>query len=239
VVQDLNPDKAGGWIQALRERAVIQQDLRALAEVSYNMAGLRRDAGDGRGAIAHGQEALDLYRKIGDAKFECWSLWALAHSFLRLGELQKAEMYALQALETAQRIESQFSLGLVHARLGEIYSALSFLDKAEHALQTALQLWREIGNLPRVLWLLVRLGQLYLAMAKLERAFESFKEAIALAGTDGLRQDPLLHASILSGLEDAFGEPEAFRAFCQRFREEWDFRPGIWRRRKPGISLGG
>jgi regulation of enolase protein 1 (concanavalin A-like superfamily) len=59
-----------------------------------------------------------------------------------------------------------------------------------------------------------------LAQGNREQAIERFQEIMALAGSGTLNQYTCEFASALSGLEEAYGDPEAFRVFCRRFQAE-------------------
>jgi hypothetical protein len=64
------------------------------------------------------------------------------------------------------------------------------------------------------------LGRAYLAQGDRGAAIKQIQDFLAQAAPEKSRQYPLEFASALSGLEEAYEDPEAFRAFCLRLHQE-------------------
>jgi hypothetical protein len=64
------------------------------------------------------------------------------------------------------------------------------------------------------------LARAYLAQGDLGASIEQFRRFLVLAGPENLTRYHAEFASALSGLEEAYQDPTAFRAFCGHFREE-------------------
>jgi tetratricopeptide (TPR) repeat protein len=87
-------------------------DLRSLASARYQAAELRRQAGDGQGALSLHQQALELYRRTGEGVHEGTTLGLLSNLALDLGDLAGAAAYAEQSLRTAEGLASHNRLAL-------------------------------------------------------------------------------------------------------------------------------
>ncbi|MFQ5795283.1 MAG: hypothetical protein ACE5JP_09570 [Candidatus Bipolaricaulia bacterium] len=140
---------------------------------------------------------------------------------LLLGDLQKAEEYAYRALETAERVGDKIGIAMSHYRIDTIALCQGSWKQATDAFQTTSQLCGELGSLESCGTrsvnerITLALGQVYLTNGKRQEAVKQFERVMTLAKPD----DSVL-VDALSRLEEAYDDPEAFRAFCHRFREE-------------------
>jgi tetratricopeptide (TPR) repeat protein len=96
--------------------------------------------------------------------------------------------------------------------------------KAEDAFRSALEIFQEL-NLPNRALVHVPLGRAYLAQGKREDALRQFQEALAITKPSSSPPPHFIRwrqifANALAGLEEAYQDPEAFRAFCRQFIEE-------------------
>jgi len=217
---DKNLDEAMKWLKSLEQKAIQHHDLRGLGDV-LNSTGffILSPSGDLRGAISQYQISLELMTKIGDDKHRSRSLDWMAQTFLSLGDLQKTEAYAYRAHEIAESIIHRLVIAQSYMTIGTISlcqeptlnEVKGLWEKAIDAFQKAAQLFRETVAPPREARATLYSGRVYWVQGKREEALRQFQEAIALAGPS---------ADALSGLEEAYDAPQAFRAFCQKFREE-------------------
>jgi predicted ATPase/DNA-binding SARP family transcriptional activator/class 3 adenylate cyclase/regulation of enolase protein 1 (concanavalin A-like superfamily) len=224
---DKNVEEALKWLQAFEEQAQQHRDLRALGEVHFQGGDISLHRGDLHRAISQIQQALELFTKIGDIKLNTWCLEMMGWFCLASGDLQKAEEYVSRDLEIAQVVGKTAEIARAYEEIGAIFLSRSTWAKAMGPLQRALQLYRALAS-PDIVWALVLLGRAYLAQKKRSAALRQFQEAITLIEPNPLgyqwfpemrpRKPPF--TSVLSGLEAAYQDPDAFHAFCQRYREE-------------------
>jgi tetratricopeptide (TPR) repeat protein len=224
-------EKAMEWLQALKERATRCHDLRALGEVRFFTGFTLAVVGDLRGAVPRFQKALELFTRIGDVSRESWSLLTMGRAFLRLGDRQKAEGYVDRALEAAKAVRTKREIAMAYDLTGRVSLCQGAWEAAVDAFQEAVELLRESSRpLMRIL-VTYHLGQTHLARGDRVEAREQFREAVALMGLGewrGYLSQPIIFAIIptpviagaLSGLEEAYEDPEAFRAFCDRCRSQ-------------------
>jgi regulation of enolase protein 1 (concanavalin A-like superfamily) len=129
-----------------------------------------------------------------------------------LGDLPAAETYARRKLVVAESIGRQRTTRS-HLEIGKIALCRGAWDEARDAFERALQTRDSNYSLDQECKL--ALGRAYLARGLRGEAAGCFQDTLQPAPSSNLS---LVHS--LSGLEEALDDPEAFRAFCQRFREE-------------------
>lgn len=218
---DKNLEQAMKWVQALERNAEQYHDLRASGEVHLYTANILNARGDLRGAISRLEQALDLFRRIGDTKHESWCLRDMGRTFLSLGDLRKAVNYTGDGLKTTEAVGNKGEIARMNLQIGIIFLCQGLWEKAVDAYQKADQLIRETGTWIWIVkaWADYSIGHVRLSQGEPAEALKKFK-VIARAGSKILMQYPYDFASILSGLDEAYQDPEEFRAFCRRFREE-------------------
>jgi DNA-binding SARP family transcriptional activator len=232
-MQNRDGEEALKWIRSLEERARRHYDLLALSEVHLLAGWNAVGSGDWHSGIMRFRQGLELSARIGDSKQECWCSPNLGNRLLSMGELQEAEAYALRGLKTAQAAgKNKDNTAMAHWLMGRIYLCQADWNKAIDACETAVQLWRDIRFRLAEAWATAALGRVYLTQGKRTEALRHFRQAITLAGPeDSTRSEGVFQEDAkrdrayapdlaLSGLEEAFEDPEAFHAFCRRFREE-------------------
>jgi class 3 adenylate cyclase/tetratricopeptide (TPR) repeat protein len=213
---DKNPTKAMAWLRTLRQRAEPHHDLRALGEVHGWAGRILAARGDLYGAVSRHRRALELFSRTGDASLESWSLRDMGKAFLSLGDLRDAQECATRGLKAAETAGNRLTVGQARWCTGQILLCQGAWEEAVEALQKAVQpveekmdyRWGEA----------YALGRAHLAQGNRGQAIERFQEIMALAGSETLSKYTFEFASALSGLEEACGDPGAFRVFCRRFQ---------------------
>jgi hypothetical protein len=203
------------WLRSLEEQARRHHDLTALAG-SYAMVN-SSDRGDLQGNIQNQQQALAVFTKTGDRRYGGVTCAIIAEDLVNLGDLKGAEVYARRALEIAEVTGFKLVQARAHRVLGRVALCRGALEETLEACQAALeclaqteldQHWRKD--------VISILGRTHLAQGDRENAARRLREAIVLPSFDDFLGAPL---PVFSGLEEAYADPEAFRAFCHSFRE--------------------
>jgi hypothetical protein len=132
-----------------------------------------------------------------------------------LGDLERAEEFTNRALQIAETAATHGFQAALLIQAATVRWCRGSSEKAAEALEKARQICRAAGLSGGEAWATGVLGRLYLARGEREASLRWFRDSLALAGQDTYRL-----ADVLSGLEEAFEDPEAFRAFCCRVREE-------------------
>ena len=131
-------------------------------------------------AIKKYEEALSLYRAIGDRSEQFTVLIGMGNTYRAMGEFQKAQEIFEQDLQIAQALKDKFRQGraleliaFVQGNLGEQEEALQSGDKA-------LQLYQATGEMITEARMLSYLGVIYNLLGKQERARENYDQAMQL-----------------------------------------------------------
>jgi DNA-binding SARP family transcriptional activator len=218
-------DDAMDWLQALKRRATLHRDLRALADADVHGRLILFHQGDYRGAISGSQRGLEMATKIGDAVLELFFLALNALTLLSQGKLQKANDFTDRLIETAKGHGGQEVRAWAYERLGTILLCQGACEEASSAAEKAIHLSRELPPILRphkLAWT----ARIDLAVGKREEALTHFQEAIALMEPDHVPPDAQWtnwrprFADALSGLEEAYDKPNAFQSYCRRIQKE-------------------
>jgi tetratricopeptide (TPR) repeat protein len=232
-IRQKNAEQALKWMYLLEERANQDYDPRALGAAYLESAYTLNQSGDFKGALSLYKQGLEHFRRIGDVKHETLARREIGGVLLRTGAPPKALEYVLGGIEIAEA--SEFKAHFVasaYSLAGWIALCQGEWSQAEHAFHKSIQNWQELGRSDGVAWNIHNLGRMYAAKGNAGRARRRFEEALAIVSEDKLATDSCLLASILSGLEDVYEDPEAFGAFCRCFKEElggfYDLAFGRW-----------
>jgi tetratricopeptide (TPR) repeat protein len=221
---DKDVEEALKWLEILEKKATPRHDLKALGSVRSSTAHNSRFHGDWNGAISLYRQALGYFAKIGDAKRQNPCELSLGEVYLALGDLQKAEAYALGGFESRTALGRKDEIAWRYELMGQISLCQGAWERAIDVLKKALQVRREIGVALGEARVSLYLGRVYLAQRDRREAIRLFKKTVNLVGSHASWETALARANALSGLEGAYQDPKAFRASCRRFRKEYRFR---------------
>jgi DNA-binding SARP family transcriptional activator len=155
-------------------------DVLGQAGVHYVLALAWLEQDDHVRALARATSAHDLYRELGNTKWETRALSLVGTCHSHLGHHERARRYCGTALALSRRrgdgygeAESLESLGRIAADLGEHATALEHYERA-------LALWRALDNTYRQAGVLVALGDTHRQLADSGRARQAWREAVEL-----------------------------------------------------------
>ncbi len=212
--------KATTWQRALEEQATRFLDLRAVGGAQFLAGNLLYCTGDLRGAISRYQGAQRFYTRIGDAKHTAWCLVCLAETYLMLGDILSAAKHAFAGLEIVEGLGTIVEHFVPYASIAEISLCQGKWERAAQFCEKELQFWRDAGHEGREARAALRLGRLHLATRRKEEAKLQFEQALALIKSDSSGSPADLLVATLSSLDEVLNDPEAFRVFCRRLRED-------------------
>src|SRR5262249_42593953 len=165
---------------------------------------VRLIVGDVEGALAAGEEALDLAVMLRDPALHVHAAYSLGQVHARMGDYRRAaEVLRGNVAALAQSTPGGMRLDCIKSQawLAEVLSILGEFAEGRRYGEEALRLAMGDGQ-----WYIApfgihaRLGSLYLAQGDLEAAIRVFEEGLALCHTSGNRA-PLL--PIVGGLGEA------------------------------------
>ena len=109
----------------------VAQSLRRLSDVNRTL-GLSREG------IQQAEEALEIYKRLGDTLEEANCLRSLARLFVKDNQLDAAEVAALRSIDLLSEKGQEYQVCRSHRLLGNIYRSKGEEEKAIHRLETAL-----------------------------------------------------------------------------------------------------
>ena len=132
-------------------------------------------------AIQSFQQALAIYRKIGDRKREGWALGNLGVVYRHMGDYDKAIEYLQQDLAIAREIQDRQGEGRTLVNLGGVYIALGDYAKAIEYSQQSLVIAREIKDRQSEGAALGNLGNAYTDLGDYAKAIDYYQQTVGIA----------------------------------------------------------
>ncbi len=130
--------------QAL-EKSRASQNSRMEAYSLISLADVRRDTGEIAEAIALYGQGLEICRRLGEANLICYAVDGLANCYLRLGDLDKAEVLVQQAEVEATQRGGDYEKGLVGISRGILAGLNQEADDAVAHLRESAAFLEKVG----------------------------------------------------------------------------------------------
>ncbi len=173
-------------------RAAVESDRQRVAAEQAFHSGERlrgqKSKESRQSAVGKYEEALALYRALGDRRGEAFALFGLSASLNLSGERRKALEHYQQALPRMQALSERLAESEVLYNLGHLSNALNERRQAVEYFDQALALIRALGDRPREAQTLTSLGAISNAVNEKQKALEYFDQALALARSLGDRR---------------------------------------------------
>lgn len=167
------------------------------------------------------QEALSYWKGIGDRHWTGLTLYSIAVTSRRLGELKEAEKYFDDSLKipldapdwrlTASALNDR---GLNYADLGEP-------EKAHTSLNEALRLFTEHRDPRGQASALNNIGLVHARNGQMRQAAEFYEKALPLRQAENDRTGQLIILNNIGGLHDALGEPYEALEYYRKALQVW------------------
>ncbi len=135
-----------------------------------NLGTAYADLGQVEQAIDHYQQALIIFREIGDRSGEGTALGHLGTAYRNLGQVEQALAHYQQGLVIFREIGDRRNEGSALGDLGTAYADLGQVEQALDHYQQALVISREIGDRRNEGNWLGNLGNVYADLGQVERA---------------------------------------------------------------------
>jgi len=190
-------DEAEALARALDDRTRLGRVLTGKAQVLMN-------TGDHDGAIATGQQVLELAAALGDSALQGQAANRLGQAYYYIGDFGRAAELLRQNVEAADRESGTPSTDvqiLSRAWLAWTLSELGAFAEGRRHGEEALRLATLEGRGTASIMAHSRLGNLYLAKGDLEHAIRGLEQGLALCRASGNRN---ILRSIVAGLGYAY-----------------------------------
>jgi DNA-binding SARP family transcriptional activator/Tfp pilus assembly protein PilF len=138
-------------------------------------------------AIGYFDQALAIYRDIGDRRDEALAANNQAFCYLALGRYDEAVTALLGALELQREAGRRYGEGVALCNLVEAYVELGRYDEAIASSQEALAVIRELGSVRDEGYALYNLGRAHLELGRPAQAADLFEQALAIHRAAGDR----------------------------------------------------
>ncbi|NEO11737.1 MULTISPECIES: HEAT repeat domain-containing protein [unclassified Moorena] len=131
-------------------------------------------------ALIYYEEALQLYRKLGDQAEIASTLTTIGNVFQGLEHYDQALSSYQEAVAISEQINNQVSQASALGGLGETYLSLGDYQQAIDYLQPALTIQQQIDDAKGEAFLLANLGNSYQSLGQYTRGIEYFQRALRI-----------------------------------------------------------
>ena len=143
-------------------------------------------------SVSYFEQALALYRQLGDGQGEARAATNVANAYFDLGRFSEALAAAQRSLGIQRQFGKRYGEGIALGILGGAYSELAQYGEAVQCLRQALAIFRELGDRDAEADSLSDLGAAYLGRGGMSEAIASLREALAIRRDIGDRHGQAL-----------------------------------------------
>ncbi|MEG3971361.1 tetratricopeptide repeat protein [Microcoleus sp. T2B6] len=161
-----------------------------------------------RGAIAKWEEALKLFRAVGDRGGEATTLSNIGAVYSKLGEKQKALEYYSQSLLVSRAVGDRGGEALTLNNIGSVYNDLGEKQKALEYYNQSLPLSRAVGDRGGEARTLNNIGSVYSQLGEQQKALEYYSQSLPLFRAVGDRGGEALALTNIGGVYSQLGEQQ-------------------------------
>jgi tetratricopeptide (TPR) repeat protein len=221
---------------AERQRLVdkpMRQSFRA-----YNLACLAlaySNLGEKRKALTYHEQALVIYREVGNRSDEGIMLGNIGAVYSDLGEKRRAVAYCEQALEIHRETSNRVSEGIVLGNTGTAYADLGEKRKALAYQEQALAIHREVGNRVEEGKVLGNIGNGYGELGEKRKALEYHEQALEIHRETG---DHVSEGIVLGNIGIAYSDLGENRKALEYYEQALEIHRAVGNRVSEGRVSG-
>ncbi|MBD2069519.1 tetratricopeptide repeat protein [Leptolyngbya sp. FACHB-671] len=162
------------------------------------------------------QEALEIYREIGDRVGEGDTLSGIGAVYFDLGQYPQALESWRQALSITRAVNDRVGEGIILSGIGNVYLHQGQYPQALESLQQALSIAQAVGDRVGEGAALNNIGGVYLYQGQYPQALESYQQALSIARAVGNRA---VEGNTLTGIGEVYRNlgqyPQALESYQQ------------------------
>ena len=190
-------------------------DRKSEGNVLGNLALLLRHEGRSAEAENHYLQALRIHREVGNRRAEGYILNGL-------GNLSEDKDAALEwfrmALTINREVGDRKAVGIALGNIGQIESDRGQFETAAQNLDKALDIFRDIDNLPLQAGTLNIIGEMYISRGNLDAAYTSIRDSIDISMSARRRRIEVMATILLGRISALKGDTEsAFELYTQSY----------------------
>ncbi|MCT7965666.1 CHAT domain-containing protein [Laspinema sp. D1] len=155
----------------------LQQEARRL----FNLGIEQYQRSQFRDALQSWEQALEIYRQIGDKVGEGKTLHNLGTVYKSLGEYAQAEQYYRQSLEISRQLGDKAVEGTTLNNLGTLYTSLGEYAQGEQYYRQSLEIFQQIGDKMGEGRTLNNLGGVYTSLGEYAQAEQYYRPSLEIS----------------------------------------------------------
>jgi DNA-binding SARP family transcriptional activator len=192
-------------------------------------------------SVSHFEQALAIYRDLGDLQGESRAATNVANAYFDLSRFGEALEAAQRSLAIQRRAKKRYGEGIALTVIGSACRELGRFSEAIDHLQAALAIFRELGDRMTEADALSDLGEVYLGLNRVEEAIGALSESLAIWRDIGARYGQAETLQRLARAQQLVGDTSQARESLEQavllFAELGDHaRAAEIRRRLPEIA---
>ncbi|MEG4519920.1 MULTISPECIES: tetratricopeptide repeat protein [unclassified Microcoleus] len=172
-----------------------------------------------REALQSWEQALTIYREIGNRQGEATSLGSLGNAYDSLGQFHRAIAFHEQSLEISREIGNRQGEAASLGTLGSAYDSLGQFHRAIAFYEQSLEILREIEYRPGEAASLASLGSAYQSLGQYHRAIAFHEQYLEISREIGDRQGEAASLGSLGSAYDSLGQYHRAIAFYEQYLE--------------------
>ncbi|MEG4234482.1 tetratricopeptide repeat protein [Microcoleus sp. Pol11C3] len=161
-----------------------------------------------KSALTKYEEALKLYREVGDRAGEAITLYYIGAAYSELGEKQKSLEYYSQSLPLSRAAGNRRGEASTLNNIGQVYSELGEKQKALEYYSQSLPLSRAVGDRSIQASTLNNIGKVYYDLGEKQKALEYYSQSLPLSRAMGDRRGEAVILNNIGGVYDDLGEKQ-------------------------------
>jgi tetratricopeptide (TPR) repeat protein len=157
------------------------------------------------------EQAVAIYREIGDGLGEARALNNLIHARLEMGHFKEGLDEGEDSLAVQRRVGNRYGEGITLANLGTALRKLGRLDEAVTRIQQALVIFNELADRNGAAYVRSELAEAYLEMGRVDEALACLSESLDVLRDTGDRHGQATMLTLISLATQRAGQPEQAR----------------------------
>src|SRR5262245_25300877 len=173
-----------------------------------NIGEVYRPPGEAQKALEKYNEALPIFRMVGDRREEANTLTNIGAAYESLGETQKALEKYSEALPLRRAVGDRRGEAVTLNNIGEVYRSLGETRKALEKYSEALPLRRAVGDRRGEAFTLDNIGAVYQSLGETQKALEKYSEALPISRAVGDRRGEAITLASIGAVYRSLGETQ-------------------------------